>query len=544
MSTIKKLVVIASVMLACINLFAVQVEGSGDYWGVKGTSTLSSTVGYLGHFYFGAYGENANGNLGYLGYTLFGVYGEHYSGNQGHIASIGYGAYGKYSSGNLGYLGSFSYGAYGSHNLGNYGYLASTDYGVYGKDSSSNNYGYIGSNDYAAYAANGNGNYAYLGSSTYGAYGANSNSNYGILGHSSYGVYGRSSSGNYGYIGSASYGVFGRNNNGNNAYLGSSTRGLYAYAASTSSLAGQFLHVNGSEAALAGSNWGAYIKGLGSNYVYIGTANAGIEIVGTPYAGNFLGDVLIQGDLYVTGDKDNVIKMDDGTWVTMSATEAPYPEYTISGRTKLSNGIARIEFEEPYPQVISSQIPIKVIVTPEGSYSGIYVKDVTTRGFTAVSEVGDLNATFSWMAIARVKGREQKTDYKAVTEKIRKLETSQKLLGLSTIPLPPSSNEVETPQSQTMEMVRELSLSVNDMSASGSVRINYQLPKAGSMTLSVFDASGRLVRMLASTEASAGNHTLSWNRTDDVGRHVPTGVYFVRLDNGAGTRTAKVTIVK
>lgn len=447
MSTLKKLVFFLALMLTSVNVFAEQLEGSGSPWGVKGTATVTSNFGYLGHTSYGAYGE--------------------------------------------------------CESSGNYGLLGSDSYGVFGKYGSSNTYGFLGS--------------------------------------SNYGVYGRHSSGNYGYLGTWNYGAYARNANGNTAILGDPTRGIYAYGTGTNSFAGHFSHSSGTYAYLAENAMAGHFKGAGTEEVHIGLPGIGLNARGSEYAGNFIGDVNISGDLYVSGDKDNVIKLDDGSWVTMSATEAPYPEYTISGRAKLVNGAVSIEFEEPYPQVISKEIPIKVIVTPEGSASLIYVKDVSVKGFTAASGFGDENATFNWIAIARVKGKEQKQDYKAVTAKMQRLEVSQKLLGLSTLSLPPSQNGEETHQAQSSS---ETNLSVEDVGSTGTVNIHYQLLKQASVTLSVFDVSGRQVKTLESGQAGAGNHTLSWDCTDDAGRKVSAGVYYVRLDDGTAVKNAKVTIIK
>lgn len=406
-------------MLTCISLFAVEVDGSGSPWGVRGTSTSSSNYGFVGH----------------------------------------------------------------------------NNYGVYGFYNSTSNYGYLGGYNYGAYGRSSSGNYAYLGGTYYAAFAFHSSGNYALLGSSGYGAYTKSDEDNYCF--------------------------------------------------LSGSDFSFYAPNAGGAYGIIGTSSGvGIEASGSLYAGNFEGDVNITGDLYVSGDKDNIIKLDDGTWVTMSATEAPYPEYTISGRAKLSNGTARIEFEEPYPQVISDRIPIKVIVTPEGSYSGIYVKDVSVNGFIAVSEVGDVNATFSWMAIARVKGREEKRDYQAVTAKMLRLETAQRELGLSS----PARRAAVDADESLMQMVEETSpelrLSVAELNAHGSVEIGYQLPRAGDVSLSIYDASGRLVKTLVSAQRDQGGHSIVWDCTDASSRPVSAGVYYVRLEDGQSQETAKVTIIK
>ncbi len=64
--------------------------------------------------------------------------------------------------------------------------------------------------------------------------------------------------------------------------------------------------------------------------------------------------------------------------------------------------------------------------------------------------------------------------------------------------------------------------------ASGNVAVSFSIAHAGIAALSVYDASGRLVRRLVSL-AEPGEHTLLWDRTDATGRRVPAGVYYVRL---------------
>lgn len=80
-------------------------------------------------------------------------------------------------------------------------------------------------------------------------------------------------------------------------------------------------------------------------------------------------------------------------------------EYNIvrvsqDGIAKLSGGSVQVSFEG---RSFNRATNIKIIVTPVGSWSGIYVKDVTGKGFTAVSETGDPNASFSWIALGDVK---------------------------------------------------------------------------------------------------------------------------------------------
>jgi len=71
--------------------------------------------------------------------------------------------------------------------------------------------------------------------------------------------------------------------------------------------------------------------------------------------------------------------------------------------------------------------------------------------------------------------------------------------------------------------------------------INYQLPCAGTVALTIDDIAGRAVRRLAGGLQNAGLHSVTWDGRNDRGRALPTGVYFVRLASSAGPQAASVT---
>lgn len=75
--------------------------------------------------------------------------------------------------------------------------------------------------------------------------------------------------------------------------------------------------------------------------------------------------------------------------------------------------------------------------------------------------------------------------------------------------------------------------------------ISYELASAESVSLRVFDLSGRLVRVLVSGENLAeGRHEIIWNGRDDAGRQVVSGIYFYRLEAGTFIETRRMTLVK
>jgi hypothetical protein len=74
----------------------------------------------------------------------------------------------------------------------------------------------------------------------------------------------------------------------------------------------------------------------------------------------------------------------------------------------------------------------------------------------------------------------------------------------------------------------------------GRVAIQYGLPRSTTVRLEVYDACGRLVRVIASGSDQAGYHTAVWKCIDQHGRAVAEGAYFVRLIADGATLTSKV----
>jgi hypothetical protein len=69
--------------------------------------------------------------------------------------------------------------------------------------------------------------------------------------------------------------------------------------------------------------------------------------------------------------------------------------------------------------------------------------------------------------------------------------------------------------------------------------ISYSLPEAGDVTLSMFDANGRLVETLAAGFSEAGSHTLTLSADG-----LPSGLYLVKLGNKQGMLTQQLVLLK
>ena len=64
--------------------------------------------------------------------------------------------------------------------------------------------------------------------------------------------------------------------------------------------------------------------------------------------------------------------------------------------------------------------------------------------------------------------------------------------------------------------------------------IRFTLPERGAHRLTVYDVTGRRVRILSEGVREAGTHTVTWDGRNAAGRPLPAGVYFYRLQASAG----------
>jgi flagellar hook assembly protein FlgD len=64
------------------------------------------------------------------------------------------------------------------------------------------------------------------------------------------------------------------------------------------------------------------------------------------------------------------------------------------------------------------------------------------------------------------------------------------------------------------------------------------------VSLRVFDAAGRLVRVLADEERREGRYEEVWDGRSSGGRPVSAGIYFYRLRAGAFEDTKKMILVR
>ncbi len=78
----------------------------------------------------------------------------------------------------------------------------------------------------------------------------------------------------------------------------------------------------------------------------------------------------------------------------------------------------------------------------------------------------------------------------------------------------------------------------------GLAKISFTLAEPGNVNLTIYDASGRLVKTLVNTHLSKGIYNFTWDGTDDTGRKVAEGIYFYTLKTADKKYTKKLVFTR
>jgi len=77
-----------------------------------------------------------------------------------------------------------------------------------------------------------------------------------------------------------------------------------------------------------------------------------------------------------------------------------------------------------------------------------------------------------------------------------------------------------------------------------STHIEFALPRPGHVTARIYDVTGRLVRTLVDEDLPAAVHARVWDGTDDSGRQVASGTYYLKLTAPGHAAVQKMLMVK
>ncbi|HAP35959.1 MAG TPA: hypothetical protein DCQ28_08480 [Bacteroidetes bacterium] len=69
--------------------------------------------------------------------------------------------------------------------------------------------------------------------------------------------------------------------------------------------------------------------------------------------------------------------------------------------------------------------------------------------------------------------------------------------------------------------------------------IRFSIEQTGFASLKIYDAIGKEIVTLINNEMNRGNHSIQWNAA-----HLPSGLYFYRLQNGSSIQTRKMVLLK
>jgi len=78
----------------------------------------------------------------------------------------------------------------------------------------------------------------------------------------------------------------------------------------------------------------------------------------------------------------------------------------------------------------------------------------------------------------------------------------------------------------------------------GTTEIAFLLPRAGAVSLDVFNALGARVKRVIRGALPAGNFSAQWDGRDESGRKAPSGIYFIRLKWGEAATERPVTLIR
>ena len=74
--------------------------------------------------------------------------------------------------------------------------------------------------------------------------------------------------------------------------------------------------------------------------------------------------------------------------------------------------------------------------------------------------------------------------------------------------------------------------------------VAFTLARPGHARVMVVDIAGRLVATLMNERLAAGNHNVAWDGRSDEGRAAPSGVYFLTVQSGQASGSAKMMLIR
>jgi hypothetical protein len=77
-----------------------------------------------------------------------------------------------------------------------------------------------------------------------------------------------------------------------------------------------------------------------------------------------------------------------------------------------------------------------------------------------------------------------------------------------------------------------------------STTIEYQLMHSSVIKINIYSVDGKLIRELLNQEQNSGNHSITWNGTNNDGAIVPSGIYFYQIQTDDFIQAKKMVLLK
>ncbi len=84
----------------------------------------------------------------------------------------------------------------------------------------------------------------------------------------------------------------------------------------------------------------------------------------------------------------------------------------------------------------------------------------------------------------------------------------------------------------------------NPVRGEGGATLRFGLARAGRVSLALYDAQGRRVRVIVSGERAAGEHTVRLDGRGEGGARLAPGLYLVRYESGRRSMTARMAVIE
>ncbi len=117
-------------------------------------------------------------------------------------------------------------------------------------------------------------------------------------------------------------------------------------------------------------------------------------------------------------------------------------------------------------------------------------------------------------------------------------------IGAARRPLPAFVGVAEKPGSGAWQQSRFVLQQNRPNPVVRGTTISFQLERAQTATLGVYDLAGKLVRGLVNGSLGAGEHSAYWDGRDEAGRRVAAGIYYYSLRSGATSAARQMVLTR